>query len=239
MRHYPTSFAPTVSDNFEEMSKFLITILILLVLVGCNSKTSNDPIISAPQTNNLSEPKPERIVRRNPALSVPDYDVDISVKDDEWDEYFVSIKDSALSLCCLWDLYNPFEELTVSKISAILPEYDISFDSVPFTTKVIFSNGVSEIILKTQKMEYAENTYETYLGRGNLIDTSITLSNNIKIGMPKQVLMSNYFDISDSLAHIIRQISVSIDERGATHTKYRFENDKLVSIEFGSSENYK
>ncbi len=158
-----------------------------------------------------------------------------NVPEGEFDRYFLAFKDSTVSLCCLDELYNPFGLLIERDISGYLTDYEISYETEGESKTIVFSKNQNMVRLVKWKSEYSDH-FELFLGKGQLTDHDLRLLNGIKIGMTKTEFINRYFQFADSTIKKINQVSVCLDERGDSYTKYKFENDTLSRINFGEWE---
>ncbi|WP_108805516.1 hypothetical protein [Aquimarina sp. Aq107] len=221
-------------------SRFLILILSLILTIGCkNDKTKAVQFEKQSTTSksNLNEGKTElksekinseKIITENEDLI--DLEKESKIK---FGDYFLTYNKTNISLCCKLELHNPLDGLDSKTIKTFLTDYKFRKDTTEYAYNYIYSKGNSIFkIVELRPEKSGENA--TFIGQGKLVDDSITLSNGIKIGMDKNDFLDKYFVYSKEAIDSLSQVAVCEDERGELFTKYKFEDGKLIEIEFGS-----
>ncbi len=219
------------------MQKNILLIFLLLIFISCNQNKSTKSSDNTVNNENLSKAQENREDINNEFNQKSESKIENSTNE-AFDKYFMSIEDSIVSLCCVDKLYNPFGTFNEKDISGYLPTYSITKTKEDNSKTTIFKKGNDSVSIVIWKSEYAENDFETFLGKGQLTDINIQLNNGIKIGMSKTKFMDNFFQFPDSIINKLNQISVCLDERGDSFTKYKFDNDTLSIIKFGEWEEY-
>ncbi len=209
----------------------------MLFCLSCKDhKTTNSGADSDQKQQIYTETiKSDLLIITEPEIEPEPEKVKESIPDGEFDKYFLSIKDSIVSLCCLESLYNPLGYITKNDISRLLPDYEIITKTEDNLRKTIFTKGNNSVCLVRWQSEYS-NDYEIGLGKGQLTDSKIRLTKGIKIGMAKKDFINYFFQFSDSTINKINRISACEDPRGETFTQYLFTNDTLSIIKFGEWE---
>ena len=215
--------------------KLLILFLSLIFTIGCkNDKTKADQIEkqTTPSESSLTEKrtelKSEKVITENEDLI--DIEKESKIK---FGDYFLTYNGTNISLCCQLELHNPLEGVDHKTIKNYLTDFEFKTDTTEYAYNYIYSKGNS--IFKIVELRPEKSGEEgTFIGRGNLVDNSVTLSKGIKIGMDKKDLLDKYFVYTEKTADSLNQIAVCEDERGELFTKYKFKDGKLTEIEFGS-----
>ena len=208
-----------------------------MVFISCNRKkstqSSNHKVYNV--SVSMADEKQKNLNTKSNPKSERQKDNSIN---ESFDEYFMTIKDSTVSLCCLEKLYNPFGSISTKDISSILPTYSVTKSQDDNSERTFFKKDENLVSIVNWKSEYSENDYEVFLGEGKLTDKNINLKNGLKIGMSKSEFMVNYLHFPDSIINKLNQVSVCQDERGNSFTKYKFTNDTLSIIKFGEWDEY-
>ncbi|GJM62912.1 hypothetical protein [Persicobacter diffluens] len=214
------------------MQKNILCVAVLLIFIGCEENRQAKSLNDIASIKTEINKKRELSIDKTQAAPSKYKKIKERVPEGECDRYFLAFKDSTVSLCCLEELYNPFGLLIESDISGYLSDYEISYETGGESKTIVFSKNQNMVRLVKWKSEYSDH-FELFLGKGQLTDNDLTLLNEIKIGMTKTEFINRYFQFADSTIKKINQVSVCLDERGDSYTKYKFENDTLSRINFG------
>lgn len=173
-------------------SKLLILALSLIFTIGCeNDKTKTDQYEKQTNTSKsnltkgITELKPkkinsEKIITKNKDLI--DVEKESKIK---FGGYFLTYNKTNISLCCQLELHNPLGGLDSRTIKTFLIDFEFTKDTTEYAYNYIYSKGNS--IFKIVELRPEKSGEEgTFIGRGKLVDDSVTLSDGIKIGMDKK-----------------------------------------------------
>jgi hypothetical protein len=220
--------------------KYLILVITAISVVGCkNEQSSTEETQAALSEGELIEGKApvkterenfDKTLTENPKSSLIDIEKEAKIK---FGDYFLTYNGTNLSLCCQFELHNPFGGLDNSTIKTYLTDFELKIDTTEYSYDFIYTkNNSSFRIVELRPEKSGEEG--SFIGKGKLLDGSVTLPNGIKIGMDKKDLLDKYFVYPEKLIDSLIQIAVCEDERGELFTKYKFDNGQLIEIEFGS-----
>lgn len=221
-------------------SKLLILVFSLIFTIGCkndNTKAEQVEKQTTPSESNLVEERTnlkfekvnsEKVTKENEDLI--DIEKESKIK---FGDYFLNYNRTNISLCCQLELHNPLEGLDNKTIKSYLTDFEYKTDTTEYAYSYIYSKGNS--IFKVVELRPEKSGEKgSFISQGKLVDSSVTLSNGIKIGMDKKGLLNKYFIYPKKMIDSLKQIAVCEDERGELFTKYKFTDGKLSEIEFGS-----
>jgi len=208
-----------------KIKKHIIILIIAIFWLSCQLKESNSKKSAIEESLPIAES-----ALQNSHSNKINIEEELQI---EFGDYFMALKNSNLSLCCIDSLYNPFMSFDNQSIREILKGFEESKDK----NSISFKMKNSQIKLIEWNSEET-NEYRIFFGNSIFIEPDIEFPNGIKIGMTKKEIMSKIFVFDEYLFDEIKQISVCEDELGEGYTKYKFSNNKLIEIEFGNhSEN--
>ena len=221
--------------------QLLFSFLVLATLWSCNSKIKKPNLEKVETTikkkTNTVDKNIEYKIKEQENSLIQDNDEDGLINigkelENKYDLYMLSYQDSVLSLIHE-NLFNPMKSVNLGYISSVLPDYELRVDRTETGETDTFSKEKSFVkIIEWNNPNNDE--IETYLYKGLITDKTIKFPIGVQIGMNKRDFMAIFFNCSDKMLNELKQVSACQDDRGEFYTKYKFNNDKLMEIEFGN-----
>ena len=210
--------------------RHLALTLFLILLMSCSQNRTTNNFINSSEKDSMSQSGDVQVgsnslENTNANISKGKIDLD-SILLQKHNEYFASIEDSTLSMCC-YQIFNIIPSIDFTRFNKTTEKYLL--DNQTHTVDVYFHESS---FIKRFYNSHPEVIHQD-LVCGRIQNKELIANDLIQIGMTKSQFFNIFFRPTELIKQLTR-LDIYENELGESFTSYRFMNDTLKEIIFDS-----